>query len=61
MSGKKALLVGLGAVALIAGAAPIVGVKLKYKDKDWGAIQDELTSRRLFFGKKIEDKEEAGK
>ena len=50
MSGKRAVLVGLGVTALVAGLAPIVTVKVKYAGLDWGAIQDKLTSSSFFTG-----------
>ena len=49
-SAKRAVLVGLGITALVAGLAPILTVQLKYKGKDWGQIQDELTASPFFSG-----------
>ena len=48
MASKRAVLVGLGLTAIVAGAAPVLGVQLYWPDKDWGAIQDALTSSSFF-------------
>ena len=54
---QKRVLAAFGLTAVIAGLAPVLGVQVYYKDKDWGAIQDALTSSS-FFGNKPAKEEE---